>query len=358
MNRSSAFTPSLPQRRWQRAALAIVSAALVASGSAGQAQDRGSDFTSYVQSLWPQARDKGVSRATFDAMASGLSYNPRVIALDRDNLAGGATASNPIPPFAPYRARHVDAARIGGGRAAYARLAPLLGRIERNTGVPAQVMIAIYGHETAYGKVTGTFDLPQALATLAFDGRRRSLFEPELIATMQMVEQGVPRSALTGSWAGAFGYPQFLPSVYLRVARDGDGDGKARIWASEADAIASIGWYLHQAGWRRGEPWGVAVRVPGDFDRSAQASRLQPTRCPRVFARHTRWRSMAEWRRAGIVSENGSWPGDTVQATLMEPDGPGKTAYLLTGNYRAILDYNCSNFYALSVGLLADEIKR
>ncbi|NJS15195.1 MAG: lytic murein transglycosylase, partial [Sphingopyxis sp.] len=249
-------------RRWKRATLAVACTALVASGSAGQAQDQGSDFSSYVQSLWPKARDKGVSRATFDAMASGLSYNPRVVALDRDNLGGGATASNPIPAFAPYRARHVDAARINGGRAAYARLAPLAGRIERDTGVPSQIMIAIYGHETAYGKVTGTFDLPQALATLAFDGRRRSLFEPELIATMQMVEQGVPRSVLTGSWAGAFGYPQFLPSVYLRVARDGDGDGKARIWSSEADAIASIGWYLHQAGWRRGEPWGVAVRVP------------------------------------------------------------------------------------------------
>lgn len=330
------------------------------SGTAGQsaAQDRDSDFSAYVQSLWPKAAAKGVSRATFDRMVSGLTFNPRVIALDRDNLSSGATATAPIPAFAPYRARHVDAARINGGRAAKARLNPLLARIERETGVPASIMIAIYGHETAYGKVTGSFDLPQALATLAYDGRRRNLFEPELIATMQMVERGVPRSVLTGSWAGAFGYPQFLPSVYLRVARDGDGDGQARIWASEADAIASIGWYLHQAGWRRGEPWGVAVRVPDGFDRASRASKLQPSRCPRVFARHSRWQTMAEWRRAGMISENGNWPADNVQAVLLEPDGPGKTAYLLTGNYRAILDYNCSNFYALSVGLLADEIIR
>ena len=218
-------------------------------------------------------------------------------------------------------------------------------------------MIAIYGHETAYGKVTGSFDLPQALATLAFDGRRRGLFEPELLATMQMVERGVPRQVLVGSWAGAFGYPQFLPSVYLRVARDGDGDGQARIWSSEADAIASIGWYLHQAGWRRSEPWGVAVRVPAALDQSRLQSRLQPTRCPRVFARHSRWQTIAEWRRLGILTDDGNWPADNVQATLLEPDGPGRTAYLLTGNYRAILDYNCSNFYALSVGLLADEIR-
>jgi membrane-bound lytic murein transglycosylase B len=353
------MTSQLPVRRrhWARAAMAAASALLLVSGSMGLAQDGGDPFAAYVQSLWPKARDQGVSRATFDAMASGLSFNARVIALDRENLSGGATADNPIPPFAPYRARHVDAARIDGGRRTYARLAPLLDRIERDTGVPARIMIAIYGHETAYGKVTGTFDLPQALATLAFDGRRRSLFEPELIATMQMVERGVPRGVLRGSWAGAFGYPQFLPSVYLRVARDGDGDGRAQIWSSEADAIASIGWYLHQAGWRRGQPWGVAVRVPADLDRTALASRLQPARCPRVFARHTRWRSIGEWRRAGVTSESGNWPADTVQATLLEPDGPGRTAYLLTGNYRAILDYNCSNFYALSVGLLADEIK-
>jgi len=346
------------RHRWARATMAVCCAALLLSVKPGVAQDQGVDFAAYVQSLWPKAQAKGVSRATFDAIANGLSYNARVIALDRDNLAGGATADKPIPSFAPYRVRHVDAPRIGGGRAVHDRLLSLLDRIEQDTGVPSQIMIAIYGHETAYGKVTGNFDLPQALATLAFDGRRRNLFEPEFIATMQMIEQGVPRNILTGSWAGAFGYPQFLPTVYLQVARDGDGDGKAHIWSSEADAIASIGWYLHQAGWRRGEPWGVAVRVPANLDRAALASRLQPTRCPRVFARHTRWRTMAEWRRAGVTSENGRWPGDSVQATLIEPDGTGNTAYLLTGNYRAILDYNCSNFYALSVGLLADEIER
>lgn len=341
-----------------KAALFALVASLIfaATGSFALAQDRDSEFSAYVESLWPKARDKGVSRSTFDAMTAGLRYNPRVIALDRDNLAGGATAANPIPPFAPYRARHVDAARINGGRAARDRLAPLLSRIERETGVPAQIMIAIYGHETAYGKVTGSFDLPQSLATLAYDGRRRSLFEPEFLATMQMVERGVPRSSLVGSWAGAFGYPQFLPSVYLRVARDGDGDGKARIWSSEADAIASIGWYLHQAGWHRNEPWGVAVRLPEGLNRASLNSSLQPTRCSRVFSRHSRWLSMAEWRRLGVVPVDGRWPADSVQATMMEPDGPGQTAYLLTGNYRAILDYNCSNFYALSVGLLADEI--
>ncbi|WP_432770833.1 MAG: lytic murein transglycosylase [Sphingopyxis sp.] len=315
-------------------------------------------FTAYVQSLWPKAQARGVSRATFDRVTAGLRYNARVVALDRDNLGTPTSVEAPIPNFAPYRVKHVDAARIGGGRRVHDRLLPLLSRIEQRTGVPTSIMIAIYGHETAYGQVTGNFDLPEALATLAYEGRRRSLFEPEFIATLEMVQKGVPREVLKGSWAGAFGYPQFLPSVFLDVAEDGDGDGVARIWSSEADAIESIGAYLRRAGWRAGQPWGVAVRVPAGFDRARVATRLVPTRCPRVLGRHSRWRSMAEWRADGVQPVGGGWPGDAVQAVLLEPDGPGNTAYLLTGNYRAILDYNCSNFYALSVGLLADEIDR
>lgn len=337
---------------------AIVSAWTLAASAPLHAQSGDLGFDAYVQSLWPKAQARGVSRATFDRVTAGLRYNARVVALDRDNLGSPPNPNTPIPAFAPYKTRHVDAARINGGRRVHDRLLPLLSRIETQTGVPTSIMIAIYGHETAYGQVTGSFDLPEALATLAYEGRRRSLFEPELIATMVMVERGVPRDVLKGSWAGAFGYPQFLPSVYLRVAEDGDGDGVARIWSSEADAIESIGAYLRNAGWRAGQPWGVAVNVPAGFDRTAVASRLSPTRCPRVFDRHSRWRTMAEWRAAGIQPQDGRWPDANIQATLLEPDGPGRTAYLLTGNYRAILDYNCSNFYALSVGLLADEIDR
>lgn len=342
-----------------RSSATILSAWLLAASAPVQAQASGdAGFDTYVQSLWPKAQARGVSRTTFDSVTAGLRYNARVVALDRDNLGSPPTPDTPIPAFAPYKAKHVDAARINGGRRVHDRLLPLLSRIEQRTGVPTSIMIAIFGHETAYGAVTGNFDLPEALATLAYEGRRRSLFEPEFLATLEMVEKGVPRSVLKGSWAGAFGYPQFLPSVYLQVAEDGDGDGVARIWSSEADAVESIGAYLRRAGWRQGEPWGVAVRVPDGFDRVRFATRLQPTRCPRVFARYSRWRSMAEWRADGFQPIGGRWPDGAIQATLIEPDGPGKTAYLLTGNYRAILDYNCSNFYALSVGLLADEIDR
>lgn len=311
-------------------------------------------FQSYLNGLRPKAMQMGIRAATLDAAFAGLTPNPRVIQLDR--AQPGGPIDSPIPDFEPYRRQHVDAARIGRGRTVYQANRGMLAAIEAKTGVPEAVMVAIFGHETNYGSYTGDFDLIRSLATLAYEGRRRDLFEPELLATLKMLDNGVPRSRLIGSWAGATGYPQFLPSVYLRVARDGDGDGKADIWNSQADALASIAHYFVAAGWRAGEPWGVAVSVPEGFNRVAVANRTNAARCPRVMERHSRWLTIAEWKARGVRITGGTPVGDTVLATLLEPDGPGKTAYLLTGNYRAILDYNCSNFYALSVGLLADAV--
>ncbi|MHA3839738.1 lytic murein transglycosylase [Sphingomonas aestuarii] len=341
----------------RRAGLGLFAFALAAicPSSAAFAQD-GASFESYMRTLSAEARRQGVSQRTIDAVVPTLTYNPRVVELDRAQ-PGGAPGSSAIPPFAPYRARHVDASRINRGRNAYQRVRPTLYRISEQTGVPTQVMVAIWGHETNYGAVRGNFDLARSLASLAYEGRRRELFAGEFIAVLKAMDRGIPRSRLVGSWAGATGHPQFLPSVYLRLAVDGDGDGVADIWSSEADALASIANYFVFSGWRSGEPWGVPVRVPGGFNRSELTTRMVSPRCPRVFERHSQWRTMAEWRALGITPQ-GRTLGDNVMASLIEPDGPGQTAYLLTGNYRVILDYNCSNFYALSVGLLADEIAR
>ncbi|OYW21096.1 MAG: lytic transglycosylase [Sphingomonas sp. 32-62-10] len=324
-------------------------------GTSATAQDE-AGFQAYLQTLAAQAEARGVSRSTIDAVVPTLSYHPRVVELDR--AQPGANPNAPVPDFEPYRARHVDSARINRGRQAYQALRPRLAAIERETGVPESIMIAIWGHETNYGAVTGNFDLPRALASLAYEGRRRELFSAEFIATLQMLDRGVPREQLKGSWAGATGNPQFLPSVYIRLARDGDGDGRADIWTNEADTLASIANYFVNAGWRAGQPWGLAVAVPGTLDRQAIRNRSVAPRCARVFERHSGWKTIAEWRALGLVPLDKVWPNDQVQATLIEPDGPGKTGYLLTSNYRVILDYNCSNFYALSVGLLADAVER
>jgi len=335
-------------------ALLILCFCPAASAQIGGTMDQG--FAAYLQSLRPKARLMGVTDATFDRAIAGLTFNPRVAALDADNKPTPPDA--PIPDFEPYRQRHIDTARSARGRSIYQANRRFLGSVEAETGVPEEIMVAIFGHETNYGTIVGDFDLLRSLATLAYEGRRRALFEPELLSAMVMLQRGVPRERLVGSFAGAFGYPQFLPSVYLRDARDADGDGVAAIWSSQADALASIANYFVRAGWRRGEPWGIAVSVPAGFNRAAVANRIRAPRCPRVFERHSRWLTMAEWRARGVVPTRGRWPADNVLATLLEPDGPGKTAYLLTGNYRAILDYNCFNFYALSVGLLADEVRR
>jgi lytic murein transglycosylase len=236
----------------------------------------------------------------------------------------------------------------------YQQVAGLAPAIERQYGVPAPILLAIWGHETNYGNYKGDFDLARSLATLAYEGRRRELFADEFIALLKMADQGVPRERLKGSWAGAFGNPQFLPSMYLRLARDGDGDGDRDIWHSRADTLASIANYFRDAGWRQGQPWGVRAAIPTGFDRGSVAPRLASPTCPRVHARHSVWKPVSEWRALGITPQQ-HLPDSTI-ATLFEPDGPGTPAWLLTGNYRVILHYNCSNYYALSVGLLADEI--
>jgi membrane-bound lytic murein transglycosylase B len=349
------------------AMMALAGVALLPLSEAGQgraqAQQRGdvaddSSFAGYLAQLADQARAQGVSQRTIDAVVPTLSFNPRVVQLDRGQPGGNpASPSAAIPRFAPYRAAHVDTARITRGQAKYQALRGFLGKVERDTGVPESIMVSIYGNETNYGQVTGTFDLPQALASLAYDGRRRALFAQEFIDTLKIVDRGVPRAMLKGSWAGAMGYPQFLPSIYLRLARDGDGDGRIDIWNNEADALASIASYFASAGWRRDQPWGIAVSVPTSLDRATLGNRTVSPRCPRVHDRHSQWKTMAQWRALGVTAIGRTLP-DATLASLLEPDGPDATAYLLTGNYRVILDYNCSNFYALSVALLADAVAR
>ena len=310
----------------------------------------------YKLRLAALARQQGVRDATIQSNVYALTVNQRVIDLERSEPIA-RTSSGVVGALAPYLRSHVTASLIRRGQANYSDHYGALRQLEARFGVDPAVLMAIWGHETSYGTVTGSTDLLQALASLGYYGRRRAFFEDEFVAALKLMDQGVPRWRLKGSWAGATGYPQFMPSVALRLRADGDGDGYADIWANELDGLASIATYLRDAGWKPNVAWGIPVRTPPGLNRGPLVNRTTAPRCPQVYRRHSRWLTMREWRALGVTPIGRSLP-ESEMASLIEPDGPDATAYLLTGKYRAILDYNCSNFYAISVGVLADAIAR
>jgi lytic murein transglycosylase len=310
----------------------------------------------YKLRLATLARQQGVSASTVQAYVPNLTKNERIIELERTEPIA-RSSGGVVGALAPYLQSHVTGSLIRRGRDNYEEHYDALRNLDARYGVDPAVLMAIWGLETSYGTVTGSTDLLQALASLGYYGRRRDFFENEFVATLKLIDQGVPRWRLKGSWAGATGYPQFMPSVVLRLRADGDGDGYSDIWANEMDGLASIATYLRDAGWKPNVAWGIRVRTPPTFNRAAIANRTTAPRCPQVYRRHSRWLTMREWRALGVTPLSRSLP-DSEMASLIEPDGPDATAYLATANYRAILDYNCSNFYAISVGVLADAIAR
>ena len=332
-----------------------VPAARTVPASTAAVQYRPSGWEAYKIWLVSRARRAGIRETTI-AYIPTLQLKERAMQLDRAQQP--RPSSGYIAPFAPYRREHVTASMITRGQSRYSAHWPRLYQIQSRYGVDPAVLMAIYGHETSYGSITGGFDLLEVLATLGYEGRRRDYFESEFLAALRLIEQGVPRHRLRGSYAGATGYPQFMPTVALRLRADGDGDGYADLWSNEDDAFASIANYLRDAGWKPNVPWGTSVTTPYNLNRNAIRSRLTAQRCPRVFQRQSRWLTVAEWKALGVRPVGNTGLRDNELTALIEPDGPGATAYLLSNNYRAILDYNCSNYYALSVGLLADAIAR
>ena len=310
----------------------------------------------YKLRLAALARQQGVHEATIQENVPNLSVNHHVIELERTEPIARSTGGI-VGALNPYLRSHVTSSLIRRGQNNYSENYNALRRIEERFGVDPAVLMAIWGVETSYGTVMGNTDLLQSLASLGYYGRRREFFENEFVATLKLMDEGVPRWRLKGSWAGATGYPQFMPSVVLRLRADGDGDGYADIWSNELDGLASIANYLRDAGWKPNVAWGIAVHTPDDLNRAAIVNRTTAPRCPQVYRRQSRWLTMREWRALGVIPLRRSLP-ENEMASLIEPDGPGATAYLLTTNYRAILDYNCSNFYAISVGVLADAIAR
>jgi membrane-bound lytic murein transglycosylase B len=310
---------------------------LLAAPEALARRARSDDFDSFLGGVRAEARGKGVSQATLSRALSGLRPNQRVIELDRRQPEGAMS-------WEEYRDRiMVSPTRIANGQRNYADNLALLRSIEARFRVSPRVIVAIWGVETNFGGNTGGFSVIEALATLAWEGRRASFFRQELLAALRVLDGGhITPARMTGSWAGAMGQPQFMPTNFERMAVDFDGDGRRDIWDSRADALASIAHYFQRSGWREGEPWGRAVLPPPGF-------------APEAADTDGR-RSLRDWARMGFRNQDGSpLPASDLEAALVLPSRGAGQIFLGHHNLRVIRRYNSPVNYGLAVGLLSDQ---
>lgn len=306
--------------------------------AAGPALANVQPFDRWLAELRAEAQRRGVSDGTLRTALAGIAPIPRIIELDRRQPEGTLT-------WAQYRDRVVAEPRIGNGRRAFSENRALLTDVEQRFGAAARTITAIWGIETNYGATTGSFPVIEALATLAYDGRRSAFFRGELLSALRILDQGhIAHPRMKGSWAGAMGQPQFMPGSFLSYAVDFDGDGRRDIWDSRADALGSIGNYLARAGsWRRGEPWGFAARLPAGFAISAADGRtMQP---------------LSLWAQQGVRRADGRpLPQGDMPSAIAAPDGAAGDAFVLFANAQAVRRYNNSTYYVLAVGLLSDLV--
>lgn len=295
-------------------------------------------FQTFVAGVRADARRAGISAATLERAFAGVQPNQKV--LERDRRQPEFTMT-----WQRYRTLLITDQRITNGRAAYQQNRALLVRVQDRYNVDPAVITGIWGLESSFGTGMGDFHVIEALATLAWDGRRASFFRGELMAALRIIEQGdITPQRMMGSYAGAMGQPQFMPSSFLAYAVDFDGQGKRDIWTSKADVFGSIANYLARSGWRSGEPWGQPVAFSSGVD-------------PSKAGRDNR-RPVGEWARMGVRPTDGRalLARPDAQAALVLPDGPGGDAFLVYANFSAIRRYNPSDFYALVVGLLGDAL--
>lgn len=297
-------------------------------------------FDTWLLNFKSQARQKGISQTTLDAAFKDTSFLPRVIELDRKQPEGRMS-------FAVYYKKVINQQRIDKGRALYQTHRAELNEASRRYGVPPQYIVALWGIETSYGDNTGGFGVIPSLATLAYEGRRAEFFGSELMEALRILEQGhISADKMKGSWAGAMGQNQFMPSSFHRFAVDGNNDGRRDIWTSLPDVFASTANYLGKSGWKEDERWGRRVKLPAGFSESNVSLDVR--------------KSLASWAALGVRLPDGSnlpANGD-MQASLVAPDGLSGDAFLVYDNYRVIMKWNKSTYFATSVGLLADQIAR
>jgi len=305
------------------------------------AQD-GTSFDDWLADLRQDAKEAGISSAIIEASLTGIKPIPEVVELDRRQPEGRLT-------FQEYNRRVLATSRIERGQALYKQHKVLLQRVARHYGVQARFIVALWGIETSYGGFQGGHDVVPALATLAFDGRRADFFRSELIAALRILDEGhITPEKMRGSWAGAMGQSQFMPSSFLRFAVDFDGDGKRDIWNSLPDIFASIANYLAGSGWDDTYTWGRKVR-PASAKKAPSSSKA----ALKII------KSLPEWQSLGVRRTNGqSLPNVALDASFLHTDEGDGPAYLVYNNFRVLMDWNRSTYFAITVGELADLIKQ
>lgn len=295
-------------------------------------------FAQWQAGFRQQALQAGITPATFDRAFIGITPDMDVIKADR---------SQPefTRPVWEYLEGALSPLRVRNGKKLLDQHAVLLSQLEQRYGVDRSVLVSVWGMESNFGQFQGSKSVIRSLATLAYEGRRPAFAQAQLIAALQILQNGdIQPEAMLGSWAGAMGQTQFIPTTYNTHAVDFDGDGRRDIWKSSADALASTAHYLQSSGWKRGEPWGFEVQVPGSFDYWLADGSLR--------------KSVAEWQQLGVTLPTGARaPAGTEQlsAALLLPAGARGPAFLVLDNFRAILKYNNSSSYALAVSLLAER---
>ncbi|MFP6772833.1 MAG: lytic murein transglycosylase [Alphaproteobacteria bacterium] len=296
------------------------------------------EFQTWLRDLRAEAQAKGISAAILDEALSQIKPIPRVIELDRRQPEFTLT-------FTQYRDRVVPRARIRTGRAKFLANRALLEEIGKKIGVQPRFIVALWGIETDFGRVTGGFKVIPALATLAYDGRRSAYFRKELLNALQILNEGhIAPKDMVGSWAGAMGQCQFMPSSFLAHAIDYDGDGRRDIWTTRQDVFASAANYLAKSGWRSDQTWGREVTLPAGFDRAMADLKVR--------------KPIGDWQAMGVRrAGGGDLPSRQLAASIVLPEkGNMSPAYMVYKNYRTTLLWNRSTYFALAVGLLADGI--
>jgi membrane-bound lytic murein transglycosylase B len=309
--------------------LPILALLLVGGYASGQPAE---SFDAFIAGLRTDAMARGITRAAFDAGMTGVTPDPGVLGAMRHEPEYGK-------PFAAYLAGLVSPGHVVTGQQKYAQWAATLHAIEAQYGVDGAILVSIWGIESSFGEAHDRWDVFRSLATLAQAHFQHPLFRNELLSALTILQQGrIPRQQFLGSWAGAMGQPQFLPSSYLTYAVDFDGDGRADIWTSVPDVLASIANYLHKFGWQAGLPWGFEVVAPKGFDyRTSRGTFL-------------------EWANRGFKRADGLAFPRAGDAILFFPSGAVGPAFLVTGNFVVIKQYNNSDAYALAVSELSDRI--